>query len=160
MLRPSKAFWGRRLLTRPNYVLGAEICLSVATGLGMVIAVPMLGAFAALLLGGLVGALLCALSWYLFVSHGVLLDVAYPLVSSFAVFLLLTFRNYIREEKRRGQIRDAFRQYLSPDLVEQLIREPDRLVLGGETRVMTVLFSDVRGFYVHRRGIQGQSVWS
>jgi adenylate cyclase len=76
----------------------------------------------------------------------VLLDVAYPLVSSFAVFLLLTFLNYTREEKRRAQIRGAFGQYLSPELVEQLTREPDRLVLGGETRVMSVLFSDVRGF--------------
>jgi adenylate cyclase len=137
---------GSALLTRPNYALGAEICLSVATGLGMVVAVPMLGALPALALGGVVAALLCALSWYLFVSQGVLLDVAYPLVSSFAVFLLLTFLNYTREEKRRAQIRSAFSQYLSPDLVEQLTREPDRLVLGGETRVMSVLFSDVRGF--------------
>lgn len=137
---------GSTLLTRPNYALGAEICLSVATGLGMVIAVPMLGALPALALGAIVAGLLCALSWYLFVSHGVLLDVAYPLVSSLAVFLLLTFMNYFREEKRRAQIRNAFSQYLSPDLVEQLTREPDRLVLGGETRAMTVLFSDVRGF--------------
>jgi adenylate cyclase len=137
---------GSALLTRPNYALGAEICLSVATGLGMVVAVPMLGALPALALGGVVAALLCALSWYLFVSQGVLLDVAYPLVSSFAVFLLLTFLNYTREEKRRAQIRGAFGQYLSPELVEQLTREPDRLVLGGETRVMSVLFSDVRGF--------------
>ena len=137
---------GSSLLTRPNYALGAEICLSVITGLGMVIAVPMLGALPALALGAVVAALLCALSWYLFVSQGVLLDVAYPLVSSFAVFLLLTFLNYTREEKRRAQIRGAFGQYLSPELVEQLTREPDRLVLGGETRVMSVLFSDVRGF--------------
>jgi adenylate cyclase len=137
---------GSALLARPNYTLGAEISLAAVIGLAMIIAVPMLGALAALLLGAVVAALLCALSWHLFVSDGVLLDAAYPLASSLAVFLLLTFSNYFREEKRRAQIRGAFRQYLSPELVEQLTREPDRLVLGGETRVMSVLFSDVRGF--------------
>src|SRR5690606_32065041 len=46
----------------------------------------------------------------------------------------------------RQQVRGAFQQYLSPALVDQLAREPDRLVLGGESREMTILFSDVRGF--------------
>jgi adenylate cyclase len=54
--------------------------------------------------------------------------------------------NYRREEERRSKVRAAFRQYISPELVEQLIREPSRLVLGGETREMSILFSDVRGF--------------
>jgi adenylate cyclase len=134
------------LLVRPNYALGAEVCLAIVIGLGMVIAVPMLGALPALLLGGLVAAVLITYSWYLFVAKNTLLDVGYPLLSSAAVFLLLTFLNYFREEKRRAQIRSAFSQYLAPELVEQLTREPDRLVLGGETRVMSVLFSDVRGF--------------
>jgi adenylate cyclase len=145
---------GAALLVRPNYALGAEICLAVAIGLGMVVAVPMLGAVPALLLGGLISVLLAALSWYLFIEKGTLIDVAYPLASSFAVFLLLTFLNYFREEKRRAQIRSAFRQYLSPELVEQLTREPDRLVLGGETRVMSVLFSDVRGFTAIAEGFK------
>lgn len=142
------------LLIRPNYALGAEICLAVAIGLGMVVIVPMLGALPALIFGALAAALLYALSWYLFVGQKVLLDVTYPLVSSLAVFMLLTFINYFREEKRRAQIRSAFGQYLSPELVEQLTREPDRLVLGGETRVMSVLFSDVRGFTAIAEGFK------
>jgi adenylate cyclase len=145
---------GNALLVRPNYALGAEICLAVAIGLGMVVAVPMLGALPALVLGAVASVLLYALSWYLFVEEHVLLDVTYPLVSSAAVFLLLTFLNYFREEKRRAQIRSAFSQYLSPELVEQLTREPDRLVLGGETRVMSVLFSDVRGFTAIAEGFK------
>jgi len=145
---------GDALLVRPNYALGAEICLAVAIGLGMVVAVPMLGALPALVSGALAAVLLYALSWYLFVEERVLLDVTYPLVSSAAVFLLLTFLNYFREEKRRAQIRSAFSQYLSPELVEQLTREPDRLVLGGETRVMSVLFSDVRGFTAIAEGFK------
>ncbi len=39
-----------------------------------------------------------------------------------------------------------FGQYLSPALVEQLAQSPEKLVLGGEEREMTIMFSDVRGF--------------
>src|SRR3546814_3161287 len=85
------------------------------------------------------------MSWLLFTGEGLLIDVAYPSLGSFAVFALLVFANYLREESRREQVRSAFRHYLSPALVDQLANEPDRLVLGGETREMTMLFSDVRG---------------
>jgi adenylate cyclase len=54
--------------------------------------------------------------------------------------------NYFREQQQRQQIRSAFGFYLSPPLVEQLARSPEKLVLGGEERRMTILFSDVRGF--------------
>lgn len=134
------------LLTRPNYALGAELLLSILTGLAIVIAVPMLGARPTLLLGCLVASILVAGAWWMFRVEHTLIDVIYPLASSLAIFITLTFANYFREEKRRAQIRTAFRHYLAPELVEQLSREPERLVLGGETREMSILFSDVRGF--------------
>ncbi len=52
----------------------------------------------------------------------------------------------MREQKDRRRIRSAFGQYLSPALVEQLAQSPEKLVLGGEMRTMSILFSDVRGF--------------
>ena len=58
----------------------------------------------------------------------------------------LTYLSYVREEKERMQVRGAFGRYMSPALVEQLAENPDRLQLGGEMRVMTLLFCDVRGF--------------
>jgi adenylate cyclase len=68
------------------------------------------------------------------------------LLASFSVYLLLVFVNYVREENQRAQIRAAFGQYISRDLVEQLSANPGRLVLGGETREITLLFCDVRKF--------------
>jgi adenylate cyclase len=133
-------------LNRPNFALGLEVALAVAIGAVLVILAPLAGALVNLLIGGAIALLLAAGAWYLFVAQKLLIDVSYPLASSFAIFLLMTFMNYIREEKRRTWVRAAFRQYLSPVLVEQLIREPGRLVLGGETREMSILFSDVRGF--------------
>ncbi len=56
------------------------------------------------------------------------------------------FTNFVKEQAQRRQIRSAFGQYLSPTLVEQLAQSPEKLVLGGEARDMTIMFSDVRGF--------------
>ncbi|MGA7328316.1 MAG: adenylate/guanylate cyclase domain-containing protein [Rhodomicrobium sp.] len=142
----AESILGGTTLNRPNFALGLEVSLALAVGALLVILAPLSSALVNLLIGGVIAGVLTLGSWYLFDFDRLLIDVSYPLASSFAAFLLLTFMNYAREERRRTQVRAAFRQYLSPELVEQLIREPDRLVLGGETREMTILFSDVRGF--------------
>jgi len=58
----------------------------------------------------------------------------------------ITLYTYNTAEAQRSQIRSAFGQYLAPAFVEQLAQSPEKLVLGGEEREMTMLFSDVRGF--------------
>ena len=141
-------------LLRPNYALGAELSALTGIGLLLIALVPLIGAAFTMMLGSIVAAALVATSWYLFTEQGLLIDVAYPLVGAFAVFVLLVFTNYLREENRRQQVRGAFSQYLSPALVDQLANEPDRLVLGGEKREMTILFSDVRGFTTISESLQ------
>jgi adenylate cyclase len=136
----------KTLLVNPNYAIGAELVVAVLFGLAIIIAAPMLSATIVLLLGALLIAGLIGLSLYLFVMHNLLIDFTYPLISSWLIYLVLTFVNYFREQKQRQQIRSAFGFYLSPHMVEQLARSPEKLVLGGEERRMTILFSDVRGF--------------
>jgi adenylate cyclase len=67
-------------------------------------------------------------------------------MSTTAIYLTLIFSSFVREQQQRKQIRGAFAQYMSPALVEQLAQSPEKLVLGGEEREMTIMFSDVRGF--------------
>jgi adenylate cyclase len=134
------------LLSAPSWTIGAEIVTAVVCGLAIIIAAPLLPAAIVVALGALLIAGLVGMSWYFFVAHNLLIDFTYPLMSSWLIYLVLTFVNYFREQRQRHQIRSAFGFYLSPPLVEQLAKSPEKLVLGGEERRMTILFSDVRGF--------------
>jgi adenylate cyclase len=134
------------LLTYPNYAIGAELLVAALVGVAIIIVAPMFRASIVIALGAIVIAALIGASWYLFSQHNLLLDFTYPLMTSLFVYLTLIFVNYFKEQKQRQQIRAAFGFYLSPALVEQLARSPEKLVLGGEERRMTILFSDVRGF--------------
>jgi adenylate cyclase len=136
----------KSLLASPGYAIGAEIIAAVVFGLAIIVAAPMLPAAIVVALGAALIAGLIGISWYFFVEHHLLIDFTYPLISCWLIYLVLTFVNYFRGQQQRQQIRSAFGFYLSPPLVEQLARSPEKLVLGGEERRMTILFSDVRGF--------------
>ena len=85
-------------------------------------------------------------SYYLFSSESTLYDASYPIFSTFIAFILATTYAYMNEEKQKAYVKDAFSQYLSPELVAELVKNPDLLKLGGETRELTILFCDIRGF--------------
>lgn len=133
-------------LTRPQYATFVEIAFIIVVGLTMILLIPVRGALEIFFLGAVVAALAIAGSWTVFVNERLLFDVSYPLISLFTIYVSLVFVNYIREETQRNEIRSAFGHYLSYDLIEQLANDPEKLVLGGETKHMSVLFSDVRGF--------------
>jgi adenylate cyclase len=149
--------FSQSLLSRPDYTnlddsgwtfdSGAlEVIATALVGIAIVILAPLMGVTALLIFGFLVAAALANGAWYFYVQHGLLFDVTFPLIAIFVTYLTLVFINYFREQKDRQRIRSAFAHYLSPTLVEQLANSPQKLVLGGETRTMTILFSDVRGF--------------
>ncbi len=134
------------VLVYPDYAIGAELAVVVIFGLAIIALGPILGAAMMLVLGGAVAAVVAAGSWYFFTVHRMLIDATYPLLATFLVYLTLIFINYFREQIQRRRIRTAFGQYLAPSLVEQLAHSHETLVLGGEERDMTIMFSDVRGF--------------
>jgi adenylate cyclase len=87
-----------------------------------------------------------ALSWTTFQIEGVLLDAAVPAAALLIAATLERFLLIIELGRERSAVRNAFSRYLAPAVVEQLADDPGRLRLGGETREMTFLFCDVRGF--------------
>lgn len=75
-----------------------------------------------------------------------LLDATFPVLASFLIFAQSSFNNFYVQFKLREQIKKQFEHYLAPGLVKRLQKNPELLKLGGETKTMTYLFSDIRGF--------------
>jgi adenylate cyclase len=137
---------GKASLERPVWAPLAEILFTVMVGAILIYLIPLRGAKEVFFLGGFVAVGALAISWIFYLKQRILMDATYPLAVLLIIYFALVFINYLREEGRRKQIRSAFSQYLSPKLIDQLTRNPERLVLGGETKEMTIMFSDVRDF--------------
>jgi len=133
-------------MERPDWADGMEKLSILVMGLALIVLTPRFGAVpgASISIAAAVGA--AALSWYLYTDKLMLMDPIYPGIAVLAIYLSSSTIMYLQTEAERERVRGAFSQYLSPALVEQLANEPDRLKLGGETRNMTFLFCDVRGF--------------
>lgn len=131
---------------RPNYALNFEHLVAILSAAALILVGPMLSSagsllLCALLLGGIGGG-----AYYAFLEHSLAIDAAYPALLVTLVFAAIAYGAYSRAEAQKRQIRSAFRQYLSPALVERLADNPESLRLGGESREMTFLFCDIAGF--------------
>jgi adenylate cyclase len=134
------------VLSQPSYGIALEFFAALVLGLLVLIFAPLFGPVTLVAVGALFATLLIGTSWYFYAHYRLLIDFTYPLLSTTAIYLTLIFTSFVREQAQRRQIRSAFGQYLSPALIEQLAQSPEKLVLGGEEREMTIMFSDVRGF--------------
>ena len=83
---------------------------------------------------------------YMFIQKGLLIDVSWTLISEFITGSIAFYLRFRQQYKLRQQIKKQFEHYLDPRQVKKLQDNPESLVLGGERRYCTFLFTDVRGF--------------
>ena len=134
------------VIAQPFYGIAIEYATALLFGALVIAFAPLFGPVTLVALGAAFATALIGTSWYFYSQHRLLIDFTYPLFSTTAIYLTLIFSSFVREQAQRKQIRTAFSQYMSPALVAQLALSPEKLVLGGEEREMTIMFSDVRGF--------------
>ena len=134
------------VISQPFFGIAVEFATALLFGLLVITFAPQFGPVTLVVLGAAFASMLIGLSAYFYINNRLLIDFTYPLMSTTAIYLTLIFSSFVREQAQRKQIRSAFAQYMSPALVEQLAHAPEKLVLGGEDREMTIMFSDVRGF--------------
>ena len=83
---------------------------------------------------------------YAFNNHKLLFDLSYPLLGGLLLYVQLLFNKYSREYAAKMLIKKQFGTYLSPAMVMILQKNPELLKLGGETKNLSILFADIRGF--------------
>ena len=132
--------WLRSLGTAGNLGLGALAAL--LSFLAMRRWKPILGAVALLA----ITALFAGLAWYGFARQRVWMAVATPVAVACTVYLAYMARAYLTESRRKRELQRAFSLYVSPEVVEQIIDNPQKLALGGERREITIMFTDLQGF--------------
>lgn len=131
---------------RPDYFAGLEIVSLVFLSIVLAIVLRISGASLGAFVGFVSVASVIGASWYLFRFEGFLLDSTFPVSAITATYLYGTAFSYFVTERERNQVRQAFGHYMAAPLVKKLLEDPKRLKLGGETRELTLLFSDVRAF--------------
>ena len=81
-----------------------------------------------------------------FVYFNLYIDVFYPLIALVFAGVTSEILLHQAQEKQSKFIEGAFSSYLSPVLLQKLMKEPERLALGGEKKMLTIFFSDIRSF--------------
>jgi len=135
-----------KFITRPEWALYVEFAVMIIGMALFILLIPRLGILMSLVPFILYNAFIILSSFYLFSVYLCLTNWSFPVIIGFIIFLHLIYNNFIRENRLKLQIKKQFEHYLSPDMVKKLQDDPSLLKLGGETRELTFLFCDIRGF--------------
>lgn len=97
-------------------------------------------------------------SQWLFTHYRLWVNMIYPLLGLVLIYTSLTIYHYITEERERKKIRGAFSYYVSSSVVNEMLKNPEKLKLGGDKRDLSVLFSDIRGFTTISEGLTPEAL--
>ena len=132
------------VIQRPDYADGLEI-VAIAI-LGIVLLFFARWTYVGLIVSVLVIFGSVCLSQYLYSTNLWLFDITAIVFGLVVVMLHAYGVKFVSEFLQKQQIKKQFGTYLSPDLVAQLQRQPELLQLGGDSRELSIMFTDVRGF--------------
>jgi adenylate cyclase len=90
--------------------------------------------------------LLTAYTGYALIHRGILIDVTWTLISQFITGAIAFYLRFREQWKLREQIKGQFGTYISPDMVDMIVKDPSLMKLGGDRKEMTFMFADIVGF--------------
>ena len=135
-----------KFITRPQWTPYVEFAVMILCMSLFIIFIPRLGIWMSFVPFLLYNIFVVLSSFYLFTKYLYLTNWSYPVIMGFLVFSHLIYNNFVRENRLKLQIKKQFEHYLAPEMVKKLQDNPSLLKLGGETRELTFLFCDIRGF--------------
>jgi adenylate cyclase len=131
---------------RPDWALGAEFLGILLLGLSVALVASRLPVLSVPVGVLAIGALTATSSVWGYLRFGVLVDAAFPVISSLIVGSVGVGQRMVSEYRQKLQIKGMFGTYVSPKLVQQLVDDPSLMKLGGDTKILTCLFVDIVGF--------------
>ena len=135
----------QRFLMQPAWAQGANFIIMAATGLLLALLLPFLAPPGQIICTLATAATLATANVVMW-QHGLVLALAIPLLSIFLLAGTNLAYGFLFEARSRRQLKQMFGQYVPPQIVQQMSENPRQYSFDGETREMTVLFADIRGF--------------
>ena len=139
---------------RPAYILGADVVMVLAAGALMIFLLPLLSPFRSTVLGLIVLLLLLSTNFVFWHIGNVVLPLANSLLTISLLYALNMSWGYFVESRTKRQLTGLFGQYVPPELVEEMSRDPEHYSMAGRKAELTVLFSDIRGFTTISEGLE------
>ena len=133
-------------LWRPDWANGVEILAVAAVGLLIVLLSVFFSPAVSLAAGLVLAAGLLAGSWFGFSQYRLLFDASFPVFAGLVTLFAMTVYRYLVTDREARFVRSAFSKYVSPDILADIQAQPDALKLGGDTRLLTIMFVDIRNF--------------
>ena len=139
-------FLDGKVFVKPDYAIGFEVVVLVLAGLILAFALPLLSAPKAVAASATVVAALVGLNFWLYLSFGLVLPLASALVMAFTAFALNMSYGYFVESRSKRELANLFGTYVPPELVDEMVKDPDSYSMKATTKELTVMFCDMRGF--------------
>ena len=135
-----------KFISRPDWLEKVEWAFVILGGIIFLIIIPRLGVLWSFVPIIVYLSIVLGTSAVLWTTKLYLTEWLTPVVIVTIVWGHLIYNNFARENRLKLQIKRQFEHYLAPEMVKKLQKDPSLLKLGGETRNMTFMFSDIRGF--------------
>ena len=145
-------------LKKPKWTTIFDALAIIIIGLFTGMVVRRVGALKGILFSSSLFILYILITYWLFMYWGIWVTIIYPLIALVLVYISLTVYRYLSEERERKKIKGAFTHYLSSSVVNELLKHPEKLKLGGDRKDLSVLFSDIRGFTTIAEGLTPEEV--
>lgn len=135
-----------KTFVKPDYAMGFEVVVLTLAGLLLAITLPLLSAPKAVAASVTVIAALVGLNFWLYLSHGLVLPLASALVMALTAFALNMSYGYFVESRSKRELAQLFGTYVPPELVDEMVKDPDSYSMKAANKELTVMFCDMRGF--------------
>lgn len=139
-------FLDGKVFVKPDYAVGFEVVILVLSGLTLALALPLLSAPRAVATSAAVTAALVGLNFWLYSTYGLVLPLATALVMALTAFALNMSYGYFVESRSKRELANLFGTYVPPELVDEMVKDPDSYSMKASAKELTVMFCDMRGF--------------